>query len=126
MAGWDKPYQVIRRRPGTWVKGEYVPSAVETAEGVMGSHQPSRIYDYSTLAAQPGGRRYTLLYRFYTNAELHPAKQGDNGHPGDLVMVDGERFLVVGVAEWRVLPGATNHGRYLITNELEHGTGEVV
>lgn len=126
MISWRRPHIVIRRNPGTFVKGKYVPSATERQETVYASVQPSRIYDYSMLESQPGGRRYMTIYRFYTDATLRVVEPGDGGHPGDLVLYEGKRHVVVGVADRRLLQSEVSHGRYLIVSEVEHSGPEVM
>lgn len=129
MISWRTPYVIIKRQHGAFVKGKYTPSTTEVRETILGTVQPSRVYDYSMLESQPGGRRYMLIYRFYTDAELEvarPAEGADPGNPGDLVLIKGKRFVIAGSAERRVLQSTVSHGRYLLVSEVEHSGGEVM
>lgn len=124
---FGSPYQVIRRGAGYYVDGEYFAAPESPPQTVILNIQPASTGDYERLASEPGGRRYASMLRAYADAGLDLVVAGDGPIAGAIVIVGGDRYLVVGKSQWRVIPGApTNHTRYLLAREAEAAQGEAL
>jgi hypothetical protein len=99
--------------PGSWVKGRWVVSGSETPLTVTGTFQPETGDRFKTLLE---GRRVTSMGLLITDSELfiEDAKAGTNG---DIVVVDGLDYLVLGKENWD--NGILPHFEYLLIREKE-------
>jgi len=120
-----RPLSVIRRTLGTFVQGVYVPAVEPAATGIMATVQPATAADYERMQAEQSGRRLDGLMRIYTDDTLTPAGATAAGqHPGDIAIIRGERYLVIGQHARDQLGTSVSHNRYLAVREAEgQGTG---
>jgi hypothetical protein len=82
--------------------------------------------DVERMEATASGRRTNNMVRAYADVDVELGVAG-NGHPGDIVLYDNTRWLVVGAARWDVLGDPdTSHRRYLLAEEAERAAGEVM
>ncbi len=112
-----RPLQVIRRVPGIWVEGMYQPAPEPEPETILATVQPATASDYERLEARPSGRRLNGLHRVYTDAALTPA--GETDETGDVVLIRGERHLVIGEHVRDQLGSRVSHRRYLAARVAE-------
>ena len=107
------PVNIIRRAPGTWVGGRWVPGA-ETPGQVMATVQPATLADYDLLEPRLEGRRVEAILRMYTSEALNVAAE-EAEVSGDLIVwPDGLRdqhYEIMARSPWqsRIIP----HYRYL-------------
>lgn len=119
--------QVIRREPGQYVDGNWIPPGEVELSEIPLSIQPASQSDYMRTQATLSGRRVTAMMRVYANLDANLRVAGYNEHPGDLVIYNGDRWLVIGSTRWDALNDAdTSHCRYMIVLESEHAKGEVM
>lgn len=124
MPLFPRPYGLIRRGSGAYVDGIWTPAPEPGQATVLADVQPASTADYQRLEAMPGGRRTTNLLRLYCDIQL--AVAGDADHPGDLILIDGTRYLVIGRMDRHVLGlQGVSHWRYLLVPEIETVPGEV-
>lgn len=124
---------VIRRRAVPSVNGRAGKPIEEEGRMVLG-WQPATSGDYDRAVAISGGRRLSQVRRAYGDLgprQLVPAgargAPGQRHAPGDLVVNEGERWLVIGLQPRTSLPGMPTQGvRYLLVAEAEHEPGEVL
>lgn len=105
---------VLFRAPGEHAKGRWVDGA-ETPGTIQASVQPAKKVDYDLMQAQLDGRRIAAAVRIYTDTRLNVA--GENASNGDVLLWEGKRYTVAGVAPWRTTILA--HYRYLAIMEPE-------
>lgn len=117
-------YQLIRREKGGYVDGVWTPAIELDVEDIALDIQPANDFDYARVQAISAGRRVTAMVTATAalDAGLHVA--GSRGYPGDIVIYNDERWIVIGSARFDSLGGDTGHCRYLMTLEIEHGAGE--
>lgn len=115
MIHFPKPYPVIKPGQGAWVNGVWVPAAEPQPVTVMLDVQPAGSNDYAQVQASPAGQRVTqLLVAYGEIGSLTPQGEGQ----GDIVLVGGERFLVLGKVDRNTLGNPdTDHARYLLARE---------
>ena len=114
---FGKPYQVIRRVAGGYVEGLWVPAAEAAAVSIPLNVQP-------VDPATPGWDQEDLV-AFGEVGSLTP-RNDYLRQPGDIVLVGGERYLVLSRNRWDVLPaGGTTHDAYRLQREIPKGPGEV-
>lgn len=119
-------HKLIRRSPGTYVNGIWVPAFEAGEEDIALNIQPATDYDYTRTQAILAGRRVTAMCTATAdlNAGIHVA--GDGDWPGDIIIYNGRRWLVIGSAVFDAIPNSiTNHLRYLLTLEAEHAAAEI-
>jgi hypothetical protein len=104
---------MLRRTPGArdengrWVEGGEVPGTF------IATVQPAQKNDYDQLQTLPEGRRVERAVRIYTAERLNVA--GEDASNGDILLWEGERYLVVAVSAWRTT--MLKHYRYLASLE---------
>lgn len=122
-------YPVIRRSPGEYVNGEWVPPSGDATSQVKLDIQPSTSAPFRMMETLPEGRRsnHTLAAFAALGTDLRMAEV-DGQFPGDIVLLDGIRWIVIAKAEFDSLGfnRPTTHELYLIQREIERGAGEVV
>lgn len=124
---FPKVHAVIRRTVGGYVNGIWTPAAESAQEPFVCNIQPASAGDYTRAQAVSSGRRVTAMMRLYAPVDASLKVAGDNGHPGDIVIYGGERWLVIGSARWDVMNDPdVSHMRYMIALEAEQGPGEVM
>lgn len=118
------PVSVIRRGPGSFVRGVFVPSAEPAPTTIQASIQPAEAGDFQDAVADPAGRRYSARLCLRTASRLAVARPAPNAEPGDIVLHDGARWLIIGEQSWNVLGRPVSHYAYLIIPEGEGGQAE--
>lgn len=121
------PYSVIRRSPGTYVNGLWVPAAEPASATVKLDVQPLTGGQSRLLESLPEGRRtaQTLIAYAAVGTGLKIADPGSR-EPGDILLIGGVRWLVVatgGLANLGTLR-PTSHELYLVQREIEKAPGE--
>jgi len=120
-------YDVIRRFPGTYVQGVWQPYVEPFSVKIRLDIQPATVRQFQMVEALPEGRRNSQILCAFaavgTNLKVPDAK---TRHPGDLVVINGNRWLVIGRADFTSLgtQRATSHEVYIIQSEIEKATGE--
>lgn len=123
---FPKAYQVIRRGVGSYINGVWTPAPEEAPGPLLANIHPASSADYERAQATLAGRRITAMKRCFTDIGANLRVAGSDGYPGDIILYNGQRWLVIGSAEWNTLNDPdTSHFRYIITLEVEHGDGEV-
>lgn len=124
---FPKVYQVIRRNPGSYVNGVWTPAGESQPLNIAINIQPASATDYDRLQAMSSGRRVTAMMRVYADLDANLNVAGSNDHPGDIIIYNDQRWLVIGSTRWDVFGNSdTGHMRYMITLEAEHSAGEVM
>lgn len=124
MPTFRRPVQVIRRLPGGYVDGDYVPAPLPSPVTVQMGVQPATASDYAALEAMPGGRRGSEMRRGYTAIADALTAAGTNGLPGDLVLLDGDPWLIIGAPRRDVLGGGISHVRHLLVRHDDETEGQ--
>lgn len=123
---FPKTHGVIRRGQGAYVNGVWTPGGEPAVEILLANIQPASSGDYARLQAVAAGRRISAMMRCFTDLDANLKVAGDD-HPGDIVVYNGQRWLVIGSARWDSLDDAdTSHCRYMLALEAEHAAGEVM
>lgn len=111
MTTLRRNHMVVRRSPGAYEEGRYVPGPV-TPDTILASVQPATNVEYSRVQATLEGRMPSTLLRVYTNSRL--AIHSKDEHPGDLLQYNGESYVIIAEALRDVLQGSpVSHNRYL-------------
>jgi hypothetical protein len=119
-------HKLIRRLPGSYVNGIWQPHLELEQEDIALNIQPATDYDYTRTQAILAGRRVTAMMTATADLEANLHVSGDGDWPGDIIIYNGRRWLVIGSARFDSIPGSiTNHMRYLITLEAEHAAAEI-
>lgn len=101
---------IIRRQPGTYVKGSYVPSgSVATNMSILASVQPLNGEELKTL---PEGRRLSDSVKVYTDAELIVLDETTNTEP-DRMTWRGHIYECVSMFAHQM--GVINHYKYIFS-----------
>ena len=119
-----RPYQVVRRAAGAYVQGRYVPAPEPAPVGILATVQPldlSRSGVYEAMQAQAGGRRFSAAWRVYTDSVLQCAGEAE---PGDVLLYQGRRLLIVAVQDRHILGSEVSHYKYVAVEEIEKSAGE--
>lgn len=131
MSPFRKVVQVIRRSRGRYDRGIWLNADDPPPEPMLLGIQPAKADDYERLQSLPSGRQFMALKRAYADldsAPLVPAGlgEGEPELPGDLVLHEGARWLVIG-RHTRDQFGSigVSHVRYLIAREIQTGFAEV-
>lgn len=115
-----KPYALLKRGKGEFINGEYVqhPDVVDAI--VRLDVQPVTNTTASILESLPEGRRTreTRLAFARLNSGIN-VLDVETGLPGDVLLVDGARWMFVGKAFFNSIPGRTRHEVFLIQREIE-------
>ena len=91
------PYIVIERKPGKWQDGHYYPEMTGPGKNVMMTIRPPGTSDQTNLIAMtPAGGRVARYIKVYTETKLGSMSQEPGGAPGDFILYDGKRFLIIG------------------------------
>ena len=110
MILYTKPYQVIRNRTGAWVEGRWVPIEPAPVSLQLGIQPVQGEGDGLVCFANPG---------------VLTARDAGSGVEGDIVIVHGQRYIVVAVDRWDAFGAAeTAHDRYTLAQEVPKGAGE--
>lgn len=125
---FPKQHYYLRRTESGFTDGRQNPPTVSAPIPFMANIQPASMSDYQRLEANAEGRRLAGVLRCYTDLEVDLKVAGENkGYPGDLVVYNSKRYLVIAVTRYDALEDVdTSHARYLLTPEIENSTGEVV
>ncbi len=117
MILFTKPYQVIRRGAVTYVEGiaqrapESAPVTLQLNVQPAGGNSRSAAADDDMIA-------------FGNAGALNPRDAGSR-HEGDIVVVNGQRYIVTSADRWDAFGGAeTAHDRYTLAQEIPKATGE--
>lgn len=90
--------------------------------------QPANDFDYqrTQIIAQSVGQRVTAMVTATAPLAAGLRVAGSHGYPGDIVLYNDERWIVIGSARFDSLGigSDTAHMRYLLTLEAEHSAGE--
>lgn len=123
---FPKAHQVIRRNPGTRINGEWTLAMEPGAETLAMNIQPPNNTDYTRLQAVAPGRRLSSMLTAFADLDAGLRVAGD-GHPGDVVIYNGRRWLVIGESRWDSFDDAdTSHLVYFLALEAEHSSGEAI
>src|SRR5678815_3050800 len=92
-----QPFEVIARMPGHWQDGHYQPQ-IDSAIGrmVMMTVQNPGAGDRNAIESLPMGNRVSRYIKLYTDERLKAMSQEPGGSPGDIVLVDNRRFVIIG------------------------------
>lgn len=124
MALFPKTFGLIRRGSGAYTAGVWTVAPEPDPVAMTANIQPARPAEYEMLQSMPGGRRTNNMLRCYADIQL--AVAGDLDHPGDIVLVNGARYLVIGRIDRHALGIPTvSHYRYMLVPEIETVPGEV-
>lgn len=121
-----RPTQIVRRSMGYYdrVSGEYVKAVEPPSVSIMAAIYPATALDYDRTISELGGRRSGQLKRMVSDTFLNVATALGKGHPGDIVIHQNERWLVISRADNTVLGTSVSHYRYLLARGIEHAEGE--
>ena len=123
---FPKAHQVIRRSPGAFVNGEWRLPIESGAETLALNIQPPNNTDYTRLQAVAPGRRLSSMLIAYAGLDAGLKVAGDS-HPGDVVIYNGRRWLVIGESRWDSFDDPdTSHLVYALALEAEHSAGEAI
>ncbi len=123
---FPKSHQVIRRNSGSFVNGEWRLPIEPGAEALAMNIQPANNTDYTRLQAVAPGRRLSSMLTAFADLDAGLRVAGD-GHPGDVVIYNGRRWLVVGESRWDSFEDPdTSHIVYMLALEAEHTAGEAI
>lgn len=123
---FPKAFQVIRRSQGTRINGEWTLALEPGAEMLPMNIQPAGSSDYTRLQAVAPGRRLSSMLTAYADLDAALRVAGDD-HPGDVVIYNDRRWLVIGESRWDSLDDPdTSHIVYMLTLEAEHASGEAI
>ena len=121
MSSFRKPFSVIRRNPGGYVNGLWTDGA-ETTSTVQATVQPMSLRDFSESGVAHEGSNLSDYRTMFTTSKL--TVQGDGDSPGDLVIVGGEKFLIVGIMDNNTLGTDVSHYQYYLMREIKHEVGK--
>ena len=119
MSIFRKPVFVIRRQPGTYIDGLYTGAARSQPATVPMGVQPASQADYADVEAGPDGQRYTEMRRAYTGLSDALVPMAKGGAPGDLVLLDGSEWLVMGRVVHDTFGSEVSHVKHLIVRADE-------
>ena len=123
-----RPIPVIQRTVGYFNDrdGSYVPAVEPDPVMIMGTTWPARASDYDRMEALQDGRKMNELRLMNCDTRLNTVKQGGvgEGHPGDVVLEDGARFLVIHERRHTILQSSVSHYRYILEREISKAPGE--
>lgn len=119
-------YPVIRRGKGAYVNGVWTPAFETQAVELALNIQPASQSDYERVQAVASGRRVTAMMRAFANLDADLKVAGADDHPGDIVVYNQDRWLVIGSSRWDVFGDELDHVRYMLALEAEHAPGEVM
>lgn len=123
---FPKAHSVIRRNAGSYVNGEWRLAGENGAETLPLNIQPPGNSDYTRLQAVAPGRRLSSMLIAYAGLDAGLKVAGD-GHPGDVVLYNGRRWLVIGESRWDSFDDPdTSHLVYMLALEAEHSVGEAI
>lgn len=123
---FPKAHQVIRRSPGSFVNGEWRLPFEPGVETLAMNIQPPNNIDYTRLQAVAPGRRLSSMLTAFADLGAGLRVAGD-GHPGDVVIYNGSRWLVIGESRWDSFDDPdTSHIVYALALEAEHSAGEAI
>jgi hypothetical protein len=129
MSPFRRPHPVIRRLAGHYERGIWLNDDEQLPITVQMGIQPATAGDYERLQSTPGGRRFAALLRAYVDLDaptLMPAGESEAELPGDLVLYQGHRWLVIGRHTRDQLgTRGVSHIRYLLARQIEAGFEEV-
>ena len=110
---FTRPYQLLPKASGAYVRGKWVPGAGSTPRDVLLNVQPAGNEDYQSVQNVPGGR---------TPAGILVALADEELQQGDVVMMGGERWEVMG-RQRRAAFGEsdTSHWKYLLAHDAVQG-----
>jgi hypothetical protein len=121
-----KEYEVVSRLPGQWVDGHYWPERLDTGiiRKVMMSVQNPSAGDRNAIEALPLGQRVSRYIKVYTDERLTPIGQLPGGHPGDVILADNRRYVVIGETNFNMLKQTrpntpVSHFRYYAAEIIE-------
>lgn len=119
-------HKLIRRLPGQYTNGIWVPHIELGEEDIALNIQPATDYDYTRTQAILGGRRVTAMMTATSDLDANIHVAGDGNWPGDIIIYNNSRWLAIGSARFDAIPNSiTNHMRYLLTLEAEHAAAEI-
>lgn len=119
------PFVVISRSPGTWHEGKYYPEQDGIPRNVPMTIQEPSTGDRNAIEALPLGRRDARYIKIYTDIRLNSVGQAPGGSPGDIVLVDGKRFLIIGESNFTFMrrqmgSNTVSHYRYYAAEVIEN------
>lgn len=118
-------HRLIRRLPGSYVNGIWVPSVELPPQDIALNIQPADDRDYARTQAILSGRRVTAMVTATADLNANLNVAGDADWPGDIIIYNNRRWLVIGSATFDAIENSiTNHMRYLLTLEAEHAAAE--
>lgn len=108
-----RPYPVIRNPGGSYVDGAWVDGAEPAPANVPLLIIGAGASDYERVSPEAGGQGAKGLKAALSDAELDY---------GDTVMVDGDRYEIIGRDRRDAFGGSeTSHWRYLLTRDIAPG-----
>jgi hypothetical protein len=122
-----RTHKLIRRLPGSYTNGIWTPHVELEQEDIALNIQPAGESDYMRTQAILGGRRVTAMMTAFADLEAGLHVAGDGDWPGDIIIYNSQRWLVIGSARFDSIGNSiTNHMRFLLTLEAEHAAAEAM
>ena len=98
MSSFRKPYNVIRRSPGSYVDGYWV-EGTENTIAIKASVQPLKVNEIEAL---PEGKRSSAAVKIYSDSKLLPAKQATK-----MTIATSADLLQYADSTWEIVACAT-------------------
>lgn len=107
MSSFRQPVTARNVNAGSYTNGVYSEGSFTATYEISASIQPSKPEDLENL---PKGRRWSKVYRLYTDDTLIPVSASNNGSQ---VLLFGDWYEVHGWGKW--INNVINHNKYLVT-----------
>ena len=119
------PFVVISRSPGMWHEGKYYPEQDGIPRNVPMTIQEPSAGDRNAIEALVNGRRAARYIKAYTDIKLNAVGQDPGGNPGDIIIFDGKRYLIIGEANFTMMrrqmgSNTVSHYRYYAAEVIEN------
>lgn len=112
-SSFRKPRTIKRYAAGTYNKGIYT-EGTENQFEITASVQPTTPSDINAL---PEGRRDSISFRIYTDADLRTSEGETPRTNPDKIVLYGQDYEVVKEMTW--LNSVINHRKYVVAQVLE-------
>ena len=121
---------LLRRAKGSYDEnGIWIPPERHETT-FLASIQPVSNRDMDQMETFTGGRRFSRSIRVYTDEKLKVsdiANHEDDASSGDIVVYEGENYLIVGEARHNIVKTRVSHNKYMAVRQIEVAhTGENV
>ena len=110
----QRPITLIRKAPGTYLKGRYVEGVELAPVTIYGSCQHETEAHRQKRIASSENEHLETGMMIYTESEIKPGGEGTD--QPDILIIDGARYEVSEVAPWRC--GILNHYEVLAFRQV--------